>query len=43
MVIVSAELVLKAAKFIQNHKLKADEVVYNGETETIKFLNKKLR
>jgi hypothetical protein len=37
MVKISQELVMKAAKFVQNHKIKADIVVFNSDCEVIGF------
>ena len=43
MIVISTELLLRAAKFIQNHKIKADVVVFNAETEVMKFLDKEVK
>jgi len=37
---ISQDLLMKAAKFQQNHKIKADTIVFDEEAEVIQFIDK---
>ena len=36
---ITCDLMMKAAKFIQNHKVKCETVVFNSQDERIEFLD----